>query len=365
MEVTPKDRVKIEQLLGLLQGVEKILIITHDNPDPDAMAAAAGLKYLIEERAHKKVYAAYSGVLGRAENRAMMSLLDLEIKPIKRFKFENFDAIAVVDTQPGAGNNVVPKGIIPLIIIDHHPLRRDSKKATYFDIRPESGTAAGIMTMYLRAANISIPSNLTTALAYGIISETQDLGRQATEEDVEAFVHLFPKVNQKLLSKIRWAKVPREFYEIINKAVDNALIFRNIISVKLGQVQNPDMVPLIADFLLRLERISWSVVTGICRNRLFISVRSSNVKARAGRLIRRAIAGRGTAGGHTMSAGGQVDLRKVSQDSRLKVEDEIMASLLNVMRVKDLSKLYPLLGAPSKQSNNGNGSNNKNLNEKR
>src|SRR3990167_8696408 len=127
MEPIAKERVKVEQLLGLLQDIEKVLIITHDNPDPDAMSAAAALKYLIEERAHKKVYAAYSGVLGRAENRAMMKLLDLDIKPIKRIKFENFDAVAMVDTQPGAGNNLLPKEKVPLIIIDHHPLRRDSK----------------------------------------------------------------------------------------------------------------------------------------------------------------------------------------------------------------------------------------------
>ena len=337
-----------------MEGVGKFLILTHDNPDPDAMSSVAALRYLIEERAHTKVYAAYSGMLGRSENRAMMRLLNLNIKQMKSIKLSNFDAIALIDTQPGAGNNILPEGKIPLIVIDHHPVRRNSKKATFIDIRPEAGTTVGIMTEYLRAAKVPIPANLSTALAYGIISETQDLGRQATEEDVDSFVYLFPRVNQKLLAKIRWAKVPKEFYDIISRAVDSALIFRNIISVKLGQVQNPDMIPLIADFLLRLERVSWSVVTGLCRNRLFISIRSSNIHARAGRLIRKALAGRGSAGGHTMSSGGQIDLRRVAQDERLQAEDKTMISLLDAMRVKDRSKMYPLLGVPAKGSNKGN-----------
>lgn len=356
MEPLGKEQVKVEQLLGLLAGVDRLLILTHDNPDPDAMSSVAALRHLIEERAaHTKVYAAYSGMLGRSENRAMMRLLNLNIKQMKNLKLLNVDAIALVDTQPGAGNNILPREKTPLIIIDHHPLRPNSKQATFIDIRPEAGTTVGIMTEYLRAAKVTIPANLSTALAYGVISETQDLGRQATQEDVDSFVYLFPKVNQKLLARIRWAKVPKEFYHIISKAVDTALIFKNIISVKLGQVQNPDMIPLIADFLLRLERISWSVVTGLCRNRLFISIRSSNINARAGGLIRKALAGRGSAGGHTMSSGGQIDLRRVPQDERLELEDKIMASLLNVMRVKDRSRMYPLLGVPSKGNSNGNG----------
>lgn len=360
MDSLDKELQRVEQLIGVMQGVKKLLILTHDNPDPDSMSSAVALKYLIEEKTSTKVKAAYTGVLGRAENRAMVKLLKLDIKPIKRLESQKYDAIAMVDTQPGAGNNILTNGKAPLIIIDHHPLRQFSKKATFLDIRPTAGTTAGIITRYLQAAKLPISSNLTTALTYGIISETQDLGRQATGEDIDAFVYLFPKVNQKLLSKIRWAKVPKEFYQIINKAVDNALVFRHTISVKLGEIKNPDMVPLVADFLLRLERISWSVVTGICKNRLFISIRSSNINARAGRLVRKALAGKGTAGGHTMSSGGQVDLTKVSVVERLKIEDLIMASLLDILKIKDRTKMTPLLSFQAKTNGNGNGNGNDN-----
>ena len=39
---------RLNQVTSTLDGVDKLLVLTHDNPDPDSMASAAALQYLIE-----------------------------------------------------------------------------------------------------------------------------------------------------------------------------------------------------------------------------------------------------------------------------------------------------------------------------
>ena len=38
-----------ENLLSLVKGKRKVLILTHENPDPDAIAAAFALKYIFRK----------------------------------------------------------------------------------------------------------------------------------------------------------------------------------------------------------------------------------------------------------------------------------------------------------------------------
>ena len=48
-----------------------MLVIMHNDPDPDAIASAVGLGYMLEKAEGIDVHIAYRGVIGRAENRAL------------------------------------------------------------------------------------------------------------------------------------------------------------------------------------------------------------------------------------------------------------------------------------------------------
>src|SRR5437016_3159021 len=84
------------------------LILTHDNPDPDSMAAAEGLKALLEAEAGIACTIARGGIVGRAENRAMITVLGLDHVEIASVDLAAYPLIAVVDTQPETGNNSLP-----------------------------------------------------------------------------------------------------------------------------------------------------------------------------------------------------------------------------------------------------------------
>ena len=87
-----------------------LLILTHDHPDPDAIASAWTLSYLAKRLSGVESRIVYGGMIGRVENQAMVRLLDIPVHPLRsRSDFRKFRAVALVDTQPCFGNNPFPK----------------------------------------------------------------------------------------------------------------------------------------------------------------------------------------------------------------------------------------------------------------
>ena len=188
-----------DRLLKPLKGKRKVLIVAHENPDPDSIAAAFGLKYLFRKAAGVTSVIAYSGIIGRAENRAMVKILDIDLIPLAKVTPRNYSIIAVVDCQPHTGNLKLPKGVFPNIIIDHHPVRKTSMKAEYHDLPRDVGSTSTVITQYLRTLGIEPDRKVATALYYGIKSDTRDLGRQSTDDDVRATIYPFPTYPEETL----------------------------------------------------------------------------------------------------------------------------------------------------------------------
>src|SRR5687768_11827663 len=112
----------LEKLLALDMSGGSLLILTHENPDPDAIASAAALRHLLVEKRGVDAVVAYTGIIGRAENRSMLSLLDLGAHHLDHYQGRDFAYTALIDAQPLTGNSFLPDKRLPDIVIDHHPL---------------------------------------------------------------------------------------------------------------------------------------------------------------------------------------------------------------------------------------------------
>jgi nanoRNase/pAp phosphatase (c-di-AMP/oligoRNAs hydrolase) len=176
------------------------------------------------------------------------------------------------------------------------------------------------MTEALAAAELEIPRRLAAALAYGIVSETENLGREAGPRDVQAYRELIQKADPRILAKIQTPQRPKSFFEVLGRAIRNAFVHKTVIGVHLGPVPHPDRVSQVADFLLTLEKMRWSICTGRYEGRLHVSVRARNPKAHAGRLLRRLLNGSG--GGHSMVAGGAVEMPGDTTEERWSWKEE-------------------------------------------
>src|SRR5262249_247838 len=95
-------------LLDVVEGPQPLVILPPDNPDPDGLASAAALQYLLRQLAERESVIALGGIIGRAENRAMVKYLNINLVPVKDIDFAKPTKIALVDTQPGRSNNSLP-----------------------------------------------------------------------------------------------------------------------------------------------------------------------------------------------------------------------------------------------------------------
>src|SRR5258708_34183765 len=62
-------REKLARLLNTVKGRQHVLVLTHDNPDPDSLASAVALAQLLEKRAGVEATVAYGGIIRRPANR--------------------------------------------------------------------------------------------------------------------------------------------------------------------------------------------------------------------------------------------------------------------------------------------------------
>ncbi len=309
----------LAKLDNILSDKKDFLILLHNYPDPDAIASAAALGYIAEQRSTVKASIAYGGNIGRVENRTLINKLNIHLKEINRVRLNKYDCFALVDGQPKASNT---PDIHYHIVIDHHPQRKDTK-ADLVIIKPGIGVTASIMVSWLEQCNLEIPSNLATALTYAISSETQDLGREATQEDISAYLTVFTKCSLRKLSQILHPKLPHSYFIALTKTMNRTYTFRNLICAHMGKIPNLEIVPEMADFLLKHRQKSWALTTGSYKNQLVISIRSSNRDAKAGEFIKKLVGNPDTVGGHDMIAGGYIPIDNESQKRIAKLEQDL------------------------------------------
>lgn len=299
----------LDGLLAVLRGAAGILILPHNDPDPDAIASAMALRYLLEQRLGLGSTIAYRGIVGRAENRAMVRYLGNPLRRLVSKDLSRAWPIALVDTQPGAGNNALPPGVAARVVLDHHPWRETTATAAFADVRPNIGSTSTLLAGYLDAAGIEPPRQLATALFYGIKADTLGLARNAGPADVDAYFALQRRVDLEALGEIEQAQVPAAYFQQLDSALHAARLYGEVVVSHLGSMPRPDLAAEMADFCLRLKGATWTVCSGVYEGDLILAVRTRSRRGGAGQLVQTVVGEMGSAGGHGVMAGGQVPLR--------------------------------------------------------
>lgn len=343
--ITETTRLRLEQLTRYLERRESAgrwLVLTHDNPDPDSIAAAAALSKLLRRRYQRRVTMAYGGLIGRAENQEMVRVLGIKLSHLRYLNWNHYKHFALVDTQPRTGNNQLPEDRIPDLVFDHHPIRRATRDAAISDIRVDYGATATILTEYLLAAEVEITKLNATALIYAIRSETQDFGREYSAIDKAVYDHLHPLADIRALARIQNPRLPLSYFRILHEGLKRLESVGTLVVSHLGAVEQPDIVPEIADLMLRLQGKTWSLCTGIFAERLYLSIRTTNSRADAGRLMRRLLGRRGKGGGHGMMAGGWIPLNQTGSMDAESLQNSLAKRFAKQLK-KNPDRLEPLI----------------------
>ncbi len=294
------------------------------------MRRSVSLGKLLETCWNIPVSLGYSGLIARAENKAMLELLTPSWRRLDEIGDPvGFPVHALVDTQPNAGNNSLAVDFIPQIVFDHHhPIRDGLDAVSFLDIRTEIAATSSIVFQYLEAAGLVIDSDLATAIFYGIQTDTQGLSRGGSAQDQEIYFKLLAKIDREKLSKVIQAGLPREYFQGFSDGLRAARIYGRTVVAYLGALHRPDFVAEMADTLIRLENSLAVLCMGHHRNVLYISLRIQGSVGDAGILVQRIISPDGKAGGHGTMAGGQIRIKDQSADA---IAERLTADFLNMM----------------------------------
>jgi nanoRNase/pAp phosphatase (c-di-AMP/oligoRNAs hydrolase) len=300
---------RLEQLRKVA-GLGPVLILTHDNPDPDALASGKALHILLRQVWDIPSRLIYSGLIARAENMAVLHNLTPEWECIDVLEnLESYSALVLVDTQPRSGNNSLPPEVIPDIVIDHHlPIRDGLDLVPFVDVRPDVGATASLIYQYFEAAGITPKPHLATAIFYAIQTDTRGLSRGDSPIDRAVYFKLLNLIDRRELSRVEQAGLPRDYYRAYCNGLQAAKVHGRVITAYLGEMHRPDFMAEMADSLVRLDGIRAVLCQGHHGGMMYLSMRTVSLGDDAGTLIQHVVIPPGKAGGHGSSAGGQVPL---------------------------------------------------------
>ena len=236
-----------QRLYALLESWEGVLgIVTHNNPDPDAISSAMALAAIARAASDRRLQTRilYDGNIGHQENRAFVNLLDIRMEKCTAQQLKECRYLAMVDASAPGVNNTIPRGTPVNIVIDHHRAEDEAVAAADFvDIRPGMGATASILTQYLQDLDVPVDKKVATGLLYGIRADTRDFRRNVTPQDLNYVAFLMPLADNDLLDKIMSPSLSKETLDVLGKAIQNRVIRSGYLFSNVGLHPEPGRTP--------------------------------------------------------------------------------------------------------------------------
>ena len=263
--------------------------------DPDALASALALKRIMAHRV-RGVDIFRINEVTRPDNLAMIRYLRIPAKLWQPEKADLYTNFAMVDSQPH--HNPAFQGITFDLIIDHHPLTAGQlPQAPFCDIRPGFGATSTMMTRYLQGLRIKPGPLLSTALLYGIRTDTATFERSGGEDDLRAYQWLIKHADATLLRRIIRSEYLRAWLPLFSRAFRSLRDCRGGAMVWLNEVDSADLLVAVADFFTRVHGLKWIAVCGVVEKTVVVIFRGDGSRD-IGRLADACFYDVGSAGGN-------------------------------------------------------------------
>ncbi len=311
-------KARVQQYQRYFADADRVLILLHNDPDPDAMASGLALRNVLHRTKATAIIGAIQGVT-RPENLRMLNLLDIHVEPITPSTLGDFDRIAMVDVQPHYFGGIIDRVDL---VIDHHP-EQPNYTAIFKDIRADYGSTSTILTEHLRAVDVNISERTATAMLYAIKSDTLFFNRQTNRVDLEAFSYLYPLADAAMIRKMEGAEITGERLDYVMRAHQTGTLIDQVFCAFLGVSAREDFIPYVADFFLQLEGVKWTIVGGIVDSSLVLSFRNLGYTKNAGEFARRYFGEIGSAGGHRAMAKAVVPMSAFREKYGVRDTNEI------------------------------------------
>ena len=287
------------------QKAERVLILLHDDPDPDSMASALALRTILGRNRQTAVIGTFAPVT-RPENVRMAQMLDLSVKTLTPDDMERFHRIAVLDIQPHYWADRFPEVDL---VIDHHPQAK-GYKARFKDLRPRVGATSTILLEHLLAAGVSVSERMATAMLYAIKTDTLFLERGVHPADLRSFMYLYQRANLNVMRKIEGQGLTMERLQFIDRVRQQHIFEDGFLYAHLGAIPRDDLAPALADFFLQVDDVKWCAISGEVGGQVTLSLRNLGYQKSAGDVVKVVFGDIGNAGGHRSAAKAVIPMDK-------------------------------------------------------
>jgi nanoRNase/pAp phosphatase (c-di-AMP/oligoRNAs hydrolase) len=323
----------------------RMLVLTHRNPDPDAIASAVALQAIAASRG-VAADIVYEGEIGIQENRAFVNLLGIELLAREQAEMEEYDTVAVVDLA-GATDATVESTVD--IYIDH--AEPDTEiGATFEDVRPNVSSTSTILTKYIQEFDLNLTEEVATALLYGIRAETLDFKRDTTPADLTAAAYLYPFADHDTLEQVESPSMSPETLDVLAEAIRNREVRGSHLVSNAGFIRDADALGQAAQHLLNLEGITTSAVFAITDDTIQLAARSKDIRMNIGSVLEDAFDDIGKTAGHATDASVEIPLGIFTG---IETSGQNRDTLLNLVEEAVRSKLFDAMGV---EPSDGNGS---------
>jgi nanoRNase/pAp phosphatase (c-di-AMP/oligoRNAs hydrolase) len=331
---------KLAEVIG---GGETFGILTHDNPDPDAIASAVALQAIAD---HLGVEAdiLYRGDVGRQESRAFVNLLGIELTAAGEADLAEYDTLAFIDHVDA------PESVEESVdIYVGNRESGDSVDAAFTDVRPSVSATSTILTKYIQEFDFNVAEEVATALLYGIRAATLDFRRDTTPADLTAAAYLYSFADHDTLEQVESPNMSPETLDVLAEAIKNREVQGSYLVSNAGFIRDRDALTQAAQQLLNLEGVTTTAVFGIVEDTIHLAARSKDIRLNIGNVLADAFGDVGESVGHSTQASVDIPLGIFTG---LEGSDGNRETLLDLAAEAVTRKLFDAMGVESE----GNGS---------
>ena len=279
---------RITKFRGLIENATGNISIVIAQVDPDALGAARGIAWLVNQLRPKnglEVNTFYAGSISHPQNQAIVNRFDLlkRMKPMKSFSVcDNhnviLDSSSVTDGRLLAQTD---QRIDPFIVIDHHRGSEIKERDETFVWIEDVGSASTILTELIQSLGFGFgDTNQTVALllALGIHTDTGSL-TDCFERDRLAYNVLTSAVSNQDLTQLFRYPLPQSHFVNVERALRNKVVQGGKLVTHIGKISSSDGDDLssIADDLIRMSGVTLVVVWGIIDKMVRISARNADI----------------------------------------------------------------------------------------
>ena len=335
---------------------ERIAVFTHPNPDPDGMASALGLKWLLANKYGIEVDFITFGESTRKQNTTMINLLGIVMSDwgaVKETFNETYERAIVVDALP---DRLPPEAAKKVkLVIDHHDVNLTSAQRKKYDLVMIERVGACCSLIYRLMSECGcLPGDksieqhpsagdaqlVATAMTAGIMIDTrQFMSLSVNKLDLEAYTYFFGLADSKLARKIDKFKESRYLFELRGELIkeENHVIENTTYIGSAGYLPagRTDVLPQLADEFIRMEGVTTAIVFAIVENDLVVKMRSEDESLVVNTFLQK-LFGEKNAGAKAGEGGGAIPLGLLGIDSptdelKAKIYDTIKSVIMHLL----------------------------------